>query len=70
MHIILDTDFGDDIDDTLALYYLLQAAPNSISLVLSAFGQTKKRAKLIWEFLKEGGSLSTALWNGPIKANL
>ena len=52
MHIILDTDFGDDIDDSFALYYLLQTMPKDISLVLSDFGQTEKRAELICNFLE------------------
>ena len=55
MKIILDTDFGDDIDDTFALYFLLQQAGEKISLILSAFGQTKKRAELIYEFLERYG---------------
>ena len=42
MRIILDTDFGDDIDDTYALYYLLKEAKDDIALVLSAFGRLKK----------------------------
>lgn len=53
MRIILDTDFGDDIDDTFALYYLLKQARDKISLVLSDFGQTGKRAALICEFLNK-----------------
>ncbi len=64
MHIILDTDFGDDIDDTFALYYLLKAFPQSISLVLSAFGQTKKRAELICEFLKKCGRTDIPVGKG------
>ena len=52
MRIILDTDFGDDIDDTYALYYLLKEAKQDVALILSAFGQTQKRAKLICSFLK------------------
>ena len=55
MRIILDTDFGDDIDDSFALYYLLKAMPESISLVLSDFGQTEKRAELICNFLERCG---------------
>ena len=53
MKIILDTDFGDDIDDTFALYYLLKTAGESIALVLSDFGQTTQRAELICDFLKK-----------------
>ncbi|MBR4116733.1 MAG: nucleoside hydrolase [Clostridia bacterium] len=53
MKIILDTDFGDDIDDTFALYYLLKIASTDIALVLSSFGQTAKRAELICDFLKK-----------------
>ena len=55
MRIILDTDFGDDIDDTYALYYLLKEAKQDVALILSAFGQTQKRAKLICSFLKKCG---------------
>ena len=53
MRIILDTDFGDDIDDAFALYYLLTEAKANIALILSSFGQTGKRAELICDFLKK-----------------
>lgn len=56
MRIILDTDLGNDIDDTFALYYLLKEARGSLALVLTEYGHTKKRANMICRFLKKCGA--------------
>lgn len=55
MYLIIDTDFGDDIDDAFSLAYLLKRAKNDIHLVLSAFGDTEKRAQSIGDFLHRAG---------------
>ncbi|MBE6631304.1 MAG: nucleoside hydrolase [Ruminococcaceae bacterium] len=55
MKIIFDTDFGDDIDDSFALAYMLKTAPKDIALITSSFGQTRKRAALIARFLTRCG---------------
>lgn len=52
MKLIIDTDFGDDIDDTFALGYLIRKKKEGISLVLSDYGDTFKRAELICGFLE------------------
>ena len=55
MYLIIDTDFGDDIDDAFSLAYLLKRARGDIHLVLSAFGDTEKRAQSIGDFLHRAG---------------
>ena len=57
MKLIIDTDFGDDIDDTFALAYLLKRVRNDIALVLSDFGDTRKRAELVADYLGRCGCI-------------
>src|SRR5580698_882860 len=50
--VILDTDIGDDIDDTWALGLLLKSPELDVKLVLGDFGAAQYRAKLLAKFLE------------------
>ncbi|MHC4459129.1 MAG: nucleoside hydrolase [Planctomycetota bacterium] len=50
--VILDTDIGDDIDDTWALALLLQSPEFDIKLITTAVGDTLARAKVVAKFLE------------------
>jgi inosine-uridine nucleoside N-ribohydrolase len=53
--VILDTDIGDDIDDTWALGLLLQSPEFDVRLVVGDQGKNLYRAKLIAKFLERAG---------------
>ena len=53
--VILDTDIGDDIDDTWALALLLKSPELDVKLVSAATGDTTYRAKLIARLLETAG---------------
>jgi inosine-uridine nucleoside N-ribohydrolase len=53
--VVLDTDIGDDIDDTWALAMLLKSPEVDIRLVVSDTGDTAYRAKLIAKMLEVAG---------------
>ncbi len=53
--VILDTDIGDDIDDTWALGLLLKCPEFDVKLVLGDHGKPLYRAKLIAQFLERAG---------------
>lgn len=53
--VILDTDIGDDIDDTWALGLLLKSPELDLKLVVGDYGRTEYRAKLIAKFLERAG---------------
>jgi len=55
MKLIIDTDFGCDIDDTFSLAYLLKRAPKDIALILTAHGSTRRRAELLADYLGRCG---------------
>ena len=50
--VILDTDIGDDIDDTWALIMLLKCPQLDLRLVTTTYGKTEYRAKLIAKLLE------------------
>jgi inosine-uridine nucleoside N-ribohydrolase len=50
--VILDTDIGDDIDDTWALGFLLRSPELDVKLVVGDQGNAEYRAKLIARFLQ------------------
>ena len=50
--VILDTDIGDDIDDTWALVMLLRSPELSLKLVTTAFGNTLYRARIVAKLLE------------------
>jgi len=51
--VILDTDIGDDIDDTWALGLLLKSHELDLKLVVGDYGRTEYRSKLLAKFLEE-----------------
>jgi inosine-uridine nucleoside N-ribohydrolase len=53
--VILDTDIGDDIDDTFALLMLLRSKELDLRLVVTDFGDTVYRARLAAKLLQAMG---------------
>jgi len=53
--VILDTDIGDDIDDTFALLMLLRSKELDLKLVVTDFGDTVYRARLAAKLLQAMG---------------
>lgn len=53
--VILDTDIGDDIDDTWALGLMLKSPELDVKLVVGDYGKPLYRAKLIAKFLETIG---------------
>ncbi|MEN6384261.1 MAG: nucleoside hydrolase [Phycisphaerales bacterium] len=53
--VILDTDIGDDIDDTWSLLTLLQSPEFDLKLVVTATGDTALRAKIVAKILEQTG---------------
>jgi inosine-uridine nucleoside N-ribohydrolase len=53
--VILDTDIGDDIDDTWALALLLRSPELDLRLALSDHGDTSYRARLLARLLQVAG---------------
>ena len=53
--VILDTDIGDDIDDTWALVLALKAPELDVKLIVTDFGNTEQRARLVARVLELAG---------------
>jgi len=53
--VIIDTDIGDDIDDAFAVGLALQSPEVKILGIMTAWGNTPLRARLVGRFLKETG---------------
>ncbi len=53
--VILDTDIGDDIDDTWALGLLLRCPELELKLAVGDYGKPEYRAKLLAKFLERAG---------------
>ena len=53
--VILDTDIGDDIDDTWALALLLKSTELNLKLVVSDYGEAQYRARLLAKLLERAG---------------
>lgn len=53
--VILDTDIGDDIDDTWALALLLKSPELDLKLVVGDYGQAQYRARLLAKLLERAG---------------
>ena len=53
--VILDTDIGDDIDDTWALVMLLKSPELDLKLVVTDFGKAPYRAKIAARILETAG---------------
>ena len=63
--VILDTDIGDDIDDTWALGLLLKCPELDVRLVVGDLGKSDYRARLIAKFLEAAGRTDVAVGVGP-----
>lgn len=53
--LILDTDIGNDIDDSWALVFLLNSPEIDLRYILAATGDTEYRAKVIMKILQAAG---------------
>ncbi len=53
--IIIDTDIGDDVDDAFALALAVKSPELQILGVMTTFGDTETRAKIVDRFLEEVG---------------
>ncbi|MCX7825369.1 MAG: nucleoside hydrolase [Verrucomicrobiae bacterium] len=62
--VILDTDIGDDIDDTWALGLLLKSPELDLKLVVGDYGRTHYRARLLAKFLERAGRTDVAVGVG------
>lgn len=66
--VILDTDIGDDIDDTWALVLALKSPELDVKLVVTDFGNTEHRAKIVARLLEIAGRTDIPIGVG-IKEN-
>jgi inosine-uridine nucleoside N-ribohydrolase len=66
--VILDTDIGDDIDDTWALALALRSPELDLRLVVTDYGNTEHRAKLVARVLEIAGRTDIPIGIG-IKEN-
>lgn len=61
---ILDTDIGDDIDDTWALGLLLKSPEVDLKMVVTDFGNAPYRAKIVAKFLEAAKRTDVAVGMG------
>lgn len=62
--VILDTDLGDDIDDTWALAMLLGCPQVDLKLVVTATNDTEKKTRLVAKILEKTGRTGVPLGTG------
>jgi inosine-uridine nucleoside N-ribohydrolase len=65
--VILDTDIGDDIDDTWALAMLLKSPEVDLRMVVTDYGNTKYRAALTAKFLERAGRTDIPIGVGIVE---
>lgn len=65
--VILDTDIGDDIDDTWALAMLLNCPELDLKLVVGSYGDTTYRARLLAKLLEAFGRPDIPVAVGPAR---
>jgi inosine-uridine nucleoside N-ribohydrolase len=63
--VVLATDIGDDIDDTWALGFLLKCPELSLKLVMTEYGKSQYRSKLLGKFLEKTGHANVPIAVGP-----
>ena len=68
--VILDTDIGDDIDDTWALALLLKSPELDLKLVVTDQGKAAYRARIVAKFLERAGRTDVAVGLGTPVGNL
>lgn len=66
--VILDTDIGDDIDDTWALAMLLNSPELDLKLVTTAYGNTIYRAKIVAKMLEIAGRTDVPVGIGTVQS--
>lgn len=66
--VILDTDLGDDIDDTWALAMLLGSPQVDVRLIVTAYGDTPTKTRLAAKILERMGRTDIPLGTG-VKTN-
>ena len=66
--VILDTDIGDDIDDTWALALALKSPELDVKLVVTDFGNTEHRARIVARVLEIAGRTDVPIGIG-VKQN-
>jgi inosine-uridine nucleoside N-ribohydrolase len=66
--LILDTDIGDDIDDTWALTLILKSPEFDLKLVTTDYGNTEYRARIVAKLLQVAGRTDVPIGIG-IKQN-
>ncbi len=62
--VILDTDLGDDIDDTWALGMLLNAPEVELKLIVTAFRDTPTKTRLAAKILEDAGRSDVPIGTG------
>jgi len=62
--VILDTDIGDDIDDTWALALLLKSPELDLKLAVGDYGEAQYRARLLAKLLERAGRTNVAVGVG------
>jgi len=62
--VILDTDIGDDIDDTWALMMLLGSPQVDLKLVVTAFRDTPRKTRLVAKMLEKVGRMDVPIGTG------
>jgi inosine-uridine nucleoside N-ribohydrolase len=66
--VILDTDIGDDVDDTWALAYLLRSPELDLRLVVTDYGDTVYRARVAARLLEVAGRSDVPIGIGTRQA--
>jgi inosine-uridine nucleoside N-ribohydrolase len=66
--VILDTDIGDDIDDTWALLMALRSPEIDLRLITVDYGSTHYRARLLAKLLEAAGRTDIPIGIGPKQA--
>lgn len=67
--VILDTDIGDDIDDTWALMHLLGAGKVDLKLIVTACDDTEAKVKLVARMLETVGRMDIPIGKGVKTSN-
>lgn len=67
--VILDTDIGDDIDDTWALAMLLKSPELDVRMVLTDYGPTEYRARIAAKMLEVAGRTEVPVGVGLKQSN-
>ena len=62
--VILDTDIGDDIDDTWALAMLLGCPEVDLKLIVTASDDTQKKTRLVAKILERIGRTDVPIGTG------